>query len=57
MRARAVGLVEGVLAGQAQPEVVLGQQDVGGLAPDVGLVVADPDELRRGEAGQRRRCR
>ena len=51
-RAGAVGLVDGVLAGQAQPQVVLGQQDVGGPRPHVGLVVADPDELRGGEAGQ-----
>ena len=52
-RAGPVGLVHGVLAGQAEPQVVLGQQDVGGPRPHVGLVIADPDELRRGEAGQR----
>ena len=52
-RAGAVGLVERVLAGQAEPDVVLRQQDVGDPRPDVRLVVADPDELRRGEPGQR----
>ena len=51
-RARAIGLVDRVLAGQPQADVVLGQQDVGRPAPDVGLVVADPHELGRGEAGQ-----
>ena len=52
-RARPVGLVERVLAGQPEPDVVLRQQDVGDPRPDVRLVVADPDELRGGEAGQR----
>ena len=52
-RARPVGLVQGVLAGQAQPQVVLGQEDVRGARPHLGLVVADPDELRRREPGQR----
>ena len=51
-RARAVGLVERVLAGQPEPHVVLGQQHVGDARPDLGFVVPDPDELRRGEAGQ-----
>ena len=49
----AVGLVERVLAGQAQPDVVLRQEDVGDARPDLGLVVADPHELRGGEPGQR----
>ena len=49
----AVGLVEGVVAGQPQAQVVLGQEDVGRPGPHLGLMVADPDELRRGEPGQR----
>ena len=42
-----------VLAGEPQPEVVLGQQHVSDPAPHLGLVLAHPDELWRGEAGQR----
>ena len=52
-RAGAVGLVERVLTGQSQADVVLGEQDVRDAAPDVRLVVAHPHELRRREAGQR----
>ena len=52
-RAGAVGLVDRVVAGEPQPDVVLRQQDVGDPGPDVRLVVADPDELRSREAGQR----
>ena len=50
-RSGAVGLVERVLAGQPEAHVVLGEQDVGDAAPDVRLVLPDPEELRRGEAG------
>ncbi len=52
-RPGAVGLVQGVVAGQPEAEVVLGQEDVGDPPPDVGLVVADPDQLRGREPGQR----
>ena len=52
MRPRTVGLVHGVVAGEPEPEVVLGQEHVRGRSPDVGLVVADPHELGRGEPGQ-----
>ena len=52
-RPRAVGLVHRVVAGEAEPDVVLRQQDVGDPRPDVRLVVADPDELGGGEAGER----
>ncbi len=52
-RAGAVGLVEGVVAGQPVADVVLGQQDVGDARPDLGLVAAHPGELRRREPGQR----
>ena len=52
-RAGAIGLVHRVLAGQPEPHVVLGQQHVGDARPDVRLVVADPDQLGRGEPGQR----
>ena len=48
----AIRLVERVLAGESQPEVVLGQKDVGRPAPHLRLVVADPDELGGREAGQ-----
>ena len=49
---RTVGLVHGVLTGQPKPDVVLRQQDVRDPLPHVGLVIANPDELGRGEAGQ-----
>ena len=52
-RPRGVRRVDRALAGQAQPDVVLRQQDVRGLRPDLGLVAAHPEELRRREAGQR----
>ena len=51
-RPRPVGLVERVLAGEPEPDVVLGQEHVRDPAPDVRFVVADPDELGRGEARQ-----
>ena len=51
-RAGAIRLVEGVSAGQPEPDVVLRQQDVRDPRPDVRFVVADPDELGRREAGQ-----
>ena len=45
-RPGAVRLVERVVVGQAEAHVVLGQQHVRDAAPDLGLVVADPDQLR-----------
>ena len=52
-RAGSVGLVHGVIARKAEPDVVLGQQDVGDAPPDIGLVLPDPDQLRRRETGER----
>ena len=49
---RPIGLVEGVLAGEPEPHVVLGQENVRHPAPDLRLVVADPDQLRCREARQ-----
>ena len=40
-------------AGEAEPHVVLRQQHVPRLRVDLRLVVAHPEDLRRGEAGQR----
>ena len=53
MRAGAVGLVHGVVAGQLEADVVLGQQDVPRLRVDLRLVLLHPQDLGRGEAGQR----
>ena len=52
-RARRVGDVDRALAGQPQPHVVLGQHHVRDARVGVGLVRAQPQQLRRGEAGQR----
>ena len=52
-RAGAVGAIGRVLAGQAQPHVVLRQQDVPRARPCVGLVLAHPEDLGRREAGER----
>ena len=52
-RARGVGHVDRPLAGQPQPHVVLGQHHVRDARVDVGLVRAQPQQLGRGEAGQR----
>ena len=52
-RPRPVGLVHRVVAGEAEAHEVLRQQDVSDAGPDVRLVIADPDELRRGEPGER----
>ena len=51
-RPGAVRLVEHVVAGQPEPQVVLGKQDMGDPPPDVRFVVPHPDELRRGEPGE-----
>ena len=48
----AISRINRVVAGQEQPDVILGQQDVGDPGPGLGLVLADPDELGRREAGQ-----
>ena len=52
-RPRRVGDVDRALAGEPQPHVVLRQQHVRDPRVDVGLVAAQPEELRRREAGQR----
>ena len=52
-RPRRVGDVGRVLAAEAQADVVLRQQDVRDARVDVGLVAAQPQQLRRGEARQR----
>ena len=51
--ARGVGDIGGVLAGQPEADVVLGQSDSLDARVDVRFVVAEPEELRRGEAGER----
>ena len=52
-RARGVGDVDGVLVGELEADVVLGQQDVGDAPVDLGLVLGQPQQLGRGEPGQR----
>jgi hypothetical protein len=52
-RAGGVRHVDRPLAAQPQPHVVLRQQDVGDPLVDVGLVLAQPQQLRRGEPGER----
>ena len=52
-RARRVGDVGRVLPGEAQPDVVLGQQDVADPGVDVRLVPSQPQQLRSGEARKR----
>ncbi len=47
-----VGGVGGVLAGQPQPDVVLGQEHAGHPPEVLGLLVAQPDYFWRLEAGQ-----
>jgi hypothetical protein len=45
--------VHGELVGEAVADVVLGAEDVGDAREDLGLVVADPEELGEGEVGER----
>ena len=52
-RAGAIGLVHRRLAGEAQADVVLGEQHELRLRVDGGLVVADPEDLGGSEAGER----
>ena len=52
-RAAGVRHVDGLLAAQAQPHVVLGQQHRRDPPVGLGLVAAQPQQLRRGEAGER----
>ena len=52
-RAGSVGDVGRVLAAQAQAHVVLGKRDPRDLREHLGLVAAQPQELRRGEPRQR----
>ena len=49
--ARGVGGVGGVLAGQPQPDEVLGQQELGQPRRGLGLVRPQPQQLGRLEAG------
>ena len=51
-RAGRVGDVCRVLAGQPQADVVLGQENASDAGVDVGLVLAQPEELRGSEARQ-----
>ncbi len=46
--------VHGVLAGEAEADVILGAEDVTDLVENFGLVVADPEELGEGEVGEGR---
>ena len=48
-----VGCVDRVHAGQPEPDVVLRQQHVPDARVHIGLVTAQPEELRRGESGER----
>ena len=52
-RARAIGHVEGMLAGEPEAHVVLGQEHVPRPRPGLRLVVAHPEQLAGGEARQR----
>ena len=45
--------VGGIVAGHAEADVVLGQQNLGHLSEDLGLMLLHPQELGRGEAGER----
>ena len=51
---RRVGYLRRQLAREHIPDVVLGQEDVPALFVYFRLMVADPEDLGRGEAGQRR---
>ncbi len=44
--------VDGVLAGEAEADEVLGAEDVGDAGEDFGLVGAHPEEFGEGEVGQ-----
>ena len=48
-----VGCIDRVLAGQTEPHVVLRQEDVMDPCVRLGLVLAQPEQLGRREAGQR----
>ena len=52
-RPRCVGGVDRPLAGEAEADVVLRQQDVPDPRVQLGLVPLQPQQLRRGEAGKR----
>ncbi len=52
-RARSIGGVDRALAGQAEADVVLRQQHVTDLRVGLRLVGAQPEQLRRGESGER----
>ena len=47
-----VGDFGGVFAGEAEADVVLGKKDVADAGEVFGFVVADPEELGEGEAGE-----
>ena len=42
----------GIVAGQHEADIILGQQDVAALGVHIGLVVTHPQDLGQGEAGQ-----
>ena len=45
-------ILGGIIAGQHEADIVLGQQDVAALGVHIRLVIAHPQDLRKGEAGQ-----
>jgi hypothetical protein len=51
--ARGIGDVDGELPGEAEPDIVLRQQHVPDAGVQLRLVPAQPQKLRRREAGQR----
>ena len=51
---RRIGHLGGVLAGQHQTNIVLGQQDMTALCVNFRLVIPHPQNLAGGKAGQRR---
>jgi hypothetical protein len=52
-RARSIRDVDRPRTGQPEPDVVLREADPRDPRVGVGLVLAEPEELRRGEAGER----
>ena len=52
-RPRSIRLVQRIVLGQLEADEVLRQHHVGNARPDVRFVIADPEQLRGGEAGER----
>ena len=50
-RAGGIGKIAGAFAGHAQAQIILGQKHGLGAGEHVGFVAAQPEQLRRGEAG------